>query len=166
VKAPIGIYNNPSATGIDIGGALYEKIIALDPARVVVSKDGSGHIFRTPDVLSRCPGFALLQGHARLMFAALLHGAPGTDFVMASVLPEKFVALYDHIAVHKNLDAARQTYERLLPLFRLMLRYDVTRLAKAIAPTLGLKLGPHRAPVLPLPDADRAEIQRVVAALD
>jgi 4-hydroxy-tetrahydrodipicolinate synthase len=166
VKIPIGIYNNPSATGIDIGAALYEKIIGLDPRRITVSKDGSGQVFRTADVLARCKDFSLLQGHARLMLAALIHGAPGTDFVLASLLPGPFLAIHDNVVVHRNIDKAKQEFERLMPLFRLMQKYDVSRLAKAMAPMLGLRLGPHRQPVLPLPDAARAEIQGAVRELD
>jgi 4-hydroxy-tetrahydrodipicolinate synthase len=160
VKIPLGIYNNPGATGIDIGAPLYEKIIGLDPARIVVSKEGSGVLARTPDVLARCPGFSLLQGHARLMLGALLHGAPGTDFALASLLPREFLAIYD-AAVQGKPQQARAAYDRLLPVFRLMQKYDVTRLAKAMGPAFGLRLGPHRPPVLELPQADRAEILRV-----
>ena len=164
VDIPIGIYNNPSATGIDIGAALYERIVALDPARIVVSKDGSGQLFRTPDVLARCKDFSLLQGYAQLMLAALIHGAPGTDFALASLLPNHFVEIYDHV-MHADLDRATQSYGRLLPLFRLMEKYNVTRLARTMAPMVGLELGPHREPLLPMPDADRAEIRRVVNEL-
>jgi 4-hydroxy-tetrahydrodipicolinate synthase len=164
VRAPLGIYNNPGSTGIDIGAALYERIVALDRKRIVVSKEGSGVLARTPDVLARCPGFSLLQGHARLMLGALLHGAPGTDFVLASLLPRQFVAVYD-AAVKGDAGAARAAYDRLLPLFRLMQRHDVTRLAKAMAPAFGLKVGPHRAPVLELPSEARAEILRTAEEL-
>jgi len=166
VDTQLGIYNNPSATGIDIDASLYEKIIALDPARITVSKDGSGKLFRTPDVLARCKDFSLLQGYAQLMLGALLHGAPGTDFAMASLLPGHFVEIYDSIAVHADIERARRAYARLLPLFRLMERYDVTRLAKAAAPMFNLNLGPHREPVLPLPEAARREIERVIGEVN
>ena len=165
VDVPVGIYNNPSATGIDIDAALYEKIVGLDPARITVSKDGSGKLFRTPDVLSRCKNFSLLQGYAQLMLGALLHGAPGTDFAMASLLPGHFLEIYESIALHRDIDRAKLAYDRLLPLFRLMERYDVTRLAKALAPMIGVSLGPHRKPVLPLADAVRWELDRVVQEL-
>ncbi len=165
VSIPVGIYNNPSATGIDIDATLYEKIVRLDPSRITVSKEGSGQLFRTPDVLARCKEFSLLQGYAQLMLAALLHGAPGTDFVMASLLPGHFLRIYDNIVVHTNIAKAKQAYEQLLPLFRLMERYDVSRLAKVLAPMFNLNLGPHREPVLPLPDATRAEIHRVAREL-
>lgn len=164
VTIPVGIYNNPSATDIDISAALYEKIVALDPARITVSKDGSGDLSRTSDVLSRCKDFSYLQGHARLMLDSLLQGAPGSDFVLASLLPGHFLAIYDNV-VSGNVEQARAAHDRLLPLFGLMKKYDVTRLAKAIAPMFGLNVGPHRLPVLPLPDADRAEIHRVVGEL-
>jgi 4-hydroxy-tetrahydrodipicolinate synthase len=165
VALPIGIYNNPSATGIDISAELYERIVKLDPARIVVSKDGSGHLFRTPDVLARCKDFSLLQGYAQMMLAALLHGAPGTDFALASLLPRHFVAIYDHVVVRADLAQAKEAYARLLPLFRLMEKYNVTRLAKAVAPMVGLDLGPHREPLLPLPPEQTAEIRRVIDAL-
>jgi 4-hydroxy-tetrahydrodipicolinate synthase len=165
VELPIGIYNNPSATGIDIGAELYERIVKLDPARIVVSKDGSGALFRTSDVLARCKDFSLLQGYAQLMLAALLYGAPGTDFAMASLLPRHFLAIYDHAVVQPDLAKARTAHLRLLPLFRLMERYNVTRLAKAVAPMVGLELGPHRAPLLPLSSEQTAEIRRVVEEL-
>lgn len=165
VDVPIGIYNNPSATGVDISADLYERIIELDRARVLVSKDGSGNIFRTPDVLARCKDFSLLQGYAQLMLAALLHGAPGTDFAMASLLPRHFLAIYDGLIVESDVAKATQAYARLLPLFRLMERYNVTRLARAVAPMVGLELGPHREPLLPLASDHTEEIRRVIDAL-
>jgi 4-hydroxy-tetrahydrodipicolinate synthase len=165
VELPIGIYNNPSATGIDISADLYERIVKLDPSRVVVSKDGSGDLFRTPDVLARCTDFSLLQGYAQMMLAALLHGAPGTDFAMASLLPRHFLAIYDHAVVQPDLARSKEAYATLLPLFRLMEKYNVTRLAKAVAPMVGLDLGPHREPLLPLPSEQTAELRRVVDAL-
>lgn len=164
VETPLGIYNNPSATGIDIGAALYQRIIALDPQRILVSKDGSGNLFRTVDVLARCPGFALLQGHVRLMLGALMHGAPGTDFVLSGVLPAQVVAIWD-AAEAGDMRAAKAAYDRLLPVFRLMQRIDVTRLAKAMAGILGLRLGPHRKPVLPLPEAVLTEIRQALDAV-
>jgi len=163
VDVPIGIYNNPSATGIDIGAELYERIVRLDPGRIVVSKDGSGALFRTPDVLARCPDFSLLQGYAQLMLGAFMHGAPGTDFAMASVLPSPFLAIYRHAVVERDVGRAADTYRQLLPLFRLMERHNVTRLVRAIAPMVGLaNLGPHRAPLLPMATEQLAEIRRVI----
>jgi 4-hydroxy-tetrahydrodipicolinate synthase len=165
VSIPVGIYNNPGSTGVDISADLYAKIVALDPARITVSKDGSGNLFRTSDVLARCPGFSLLQGHARLLFAALLYGAPGSDFVLASVLPAQVVAIYD--ATQKgNIDAARCAHDKLIPIFRLMQQFDVTRLAKAIATARGINLGPHRPPVLSLSETDHQIIRRAVAELE
>jgi 4-hydroxy-tetrahydrodipicolinate synthase len=166
VELPIGIYNNPSATGIDIGAELYERIVKLDPARIVVSKDGSGALFRTSDVLARCKDFSLLQGYAQLMLAALLYGAPGTDFAMASLLPRHFLAIYDHAVAQPDLAKAQAAHNRLVPLFRLMERYNVTRLAKAVAPMVGLDLGPHRTPLLPLPAEQTAEIRAVIEELE
>ena len=165
VEVPIGIYNNPSATGIDISADLYERIVKLDPTRILVSKDGSGHLFRTPDILARCKDFSLLQGYAQMMLAALLYGAPGTDFAMASLLPRHFLAIYDSLVVESNLAKAKEAFGRLLPLFRLMERYNVTRLSKAVAPMVGLDLGPHREPLLPMPPGQTDEIRRVIDAL-
>jgi 4-hydroxy-tetrahydrodipicolinate synthase len=165
VDLPLGIYNNPSATGIDISADLYERIVRLDPTRIVVSKDGSGDLFRTPDILARCTDFSLLQGYAQMMLAALLHGAPGTDFAMASLLPRHFLAIYESLVVESDLTKAKEAYSRLLPLFRVMERYNVTRLSRAVAPMVGLDLGPHREPLLPLPPEDADEIRAVIEAL-
>ena len=165
VAVPIGIYNNPSATGFDISADLYERIVALDPTRILVSKEGSGHLFRTPDVLARCKDFSLLQGYAQMMLAALLHGAPGTDFAMASLLPRHFLAIYDSLVLECDIAKATKAYERLLPLFRLMERNNVTRLSKAVAPLVGLELGPHREPLLPLRSEQTDEIRNVIDAL-
>lgn len=107
----------------------------------------------------------MLQGYAQLMLGALVHGAPGTDFAMASLLPAHFVRIYESVALHGDLAMARQAYDRLLPLFRLMEKYDITRMAKALAPMFNLELGPHREPVLPLAAGARAEIHRVVAEI-
>jgi hypothetical protein len=46
-----------------------------------------------------------------------------------------------------------------------MERYNVTRLSRAVAPMVGLDLGPHREPLLPLPPEDADEIRAVIDAL-
>ena len=81
------------------------------------------------------------------------------------VIISTFTHVQAPFAVHADLERAMQSYRRLLPLFRLMEKYNVTRLARAIAPMVGLALGPHREPLLPLPPAETAEIRRVVDEL-
>ena len=95
-----------------------------------------------------------------------MYGAPGTDFAMASLLPRHFLAIYDHAVVQPDLAKAQAAHNRLVPLFRLMERYNVTRLAKAVAPMVGLDLGPHRTPLLPLPAEQTAEIRAVIEELE
>jgi len=50
---PLGIYNNPATTGLDISADLYARIQGV--CNVVVTKDGAGDVFRVSEVRARCP---------------------------------------------------------------------------------------------------------------
>jgi 4-hydroxy-tetrahydrodipicolinate synthase len=165
LETPIGIYNNPEATGVEITPSAYCSII--DSTGAVVTKDAGDDLFTLPEVRNSCDDrFHYLWGNITLLPAALALGADGCCVALASVLPREVVDLYDASREHK-LESDPSTYDRLLPLFRAL---DVIgtnpRSIKALANMLGLPLGGHRDPVTVLPEPQQQLLRDALAELD
>jgi dihydrodipicolinate synthase/N-acetylneuraminate lyase len=103
---PLGIYNNPVTTGVDISADLYARIQGV--CNVVVTKDGAGDVFRVSEVRARCPRtMAYLCGTEYQSLPALVLGADGCCNAINSVAPEQVVAIYDAVQAG-DLAAARE----------------------------------------------------------
>ena len=144
VKVPIGIYNNPVTTGVDISAALYERICQLGD--VAVTKEGSGDFLRVPQLAERCPDLTQLTGTENFFLAAMLHGAHGCCNAIASVLPRQIVEIYSSIK-SENWDDAVASYNKLVPLYTFIRKHSVVRTMRALAHLLGVDIGPHRLPM-------------------
>ena len=164
VETPIGIYNNPEATGVEITPSLYCSIIENTGA--VVTKDAGDDLFNIPDIRDRCGDrFHYLWGNITLLPAALALGADGCCVALASVLPRAVVDLYDASREHK-LESDPSAYNRLLPLFRALNSIGTNpRSIKALANLRGLSLGGHRDPVTVLPEAHQQLLREALAEL-
>lgn len=157
---PLGIYNNPITTAVDISAALYGRIQAA--CNVVATKDGGGDIFRVTEVRARCPRtMAYLCGTEFQSLPALMLGADGCCNAINSVLPREVVAIYDAVQAGR-IDDARAQFERLEPLFAFIRANGVARTTKASADLLGVSFGPHRAPLQALPGEAVTKLERAL----
>jgi 4-hydroxy-tetrahydrodipicolinate synthase len=157
---PLGIYNNPVTTGVDISAALYARIQGV--CNVVATKDGGGDIFRVSEVRARCPRtMAYLCGTEFQSLPALVLGADGCCNAINSVVPREVVALYDAI-LSGDLGAARAQFDKLHPLFAFIRVHGVARTTKATADLLGISFGPHRAPLQALSAAAIARLSQAL----
>lgn len=148
VSVPLGIYNNPFSTGVDINADLYRRLAEL--GNISVTKDGSGDIFRVSQVRAACPNVRYLVGTEYLLLPALQLGADGACIAINSVLPQQMLEIYKYAVVDPEPEKALQAYERLLPVLNFFRSEGVCRSAKAIANLVGRSLGPHRPPLMPL----------------
>jgi 4-hydroxy-tetrahydrodipicolinate synthase len=149
---PIGIYNNPATTGVDITPSLYARIV--NETGAVVTKDGSGHVFNVPDVMARCgTAMTYLWGTESTLLAGLTTGADGCCLALASVFPADVVAIYDLTAA-EDLKAANDAYRTLLPMLRAFKQVGTARAVKEVARLRGFELGAPRKPLSPVTPAD------------
>ena len=83
---------------------------------------------------------------------------------VADVAPRECVALYEHVAAGE-LEAAREVYQRLLPLARFDMTPKLVQYFKAAQDEAGLAGGPCREPRLPLTAGEREELLAALAVL-
>lgn len=161
---PLGIYNNPVTTGVDISADLYARIQGV--CNVVVTKDGAGDVFRVSEVRARCPRtMAYLCGTEYQSLPALVLGADGCCNAINSVVPQQVVAIYDAVQAG-NLEAARERFQKLQPLYTFIRAHGVARTTKAAAELLGVSFGPHRLPLQALSGAAAAKLAQALREAD
>jgi 4-hydroxy-tetrahydrodipicolinate synthase len=160
---PVMLYNNPEASGVDLHP---EQIVALSAAveQIVAVKECSGDTRRIPALLAAAPQLEILVGGDDWALEGLCGGATGWVTGVADVAPRECVALYEH-CLAGELDAAREIYQRLLPLARFDMTPKLVQYFKAAQDAVGLVGGPCREPRLPLTAEERADLDAALAVL-
>jgi 4-hydroxy-tetrahydrodipicolinate synthase len=148
VPCPVGIYNNPFTTGVDISADLYKRIENV--CNVGVTKDGGGDLFRLTEIRARGTAISYLCGTDYLSLPSLLLGGDGCCNAINSVLPEQMLAIYRAVRAG-NITLALESFELMQPVFTFIRSHGVARTAKAAADILGRSFGPHRLPLQALP---------------
>jgi 4-hydroxy-tetrahydrodipicolinate synthase len=160
---PLMAYNNPEASGTDMGTALLARLHA-EIEHVVAVKECSGDARRIPALIDAAPGLEVLVGGDDWALEGFCAGATGWVSGVADVAPRDCIALYD-ACLAGELDAARAIYRRLLPLSRFDMTPKLVQYFKAAMDEVGLAGGPCRPPRMPLTDDERAALADAMAVL-
>ena len=160
---PLMAYNNPEASGVDLPPELLARLYAEVEA-VVAVKECSGDARRIPALLAAAPGLEVLVGGDDWALEGFCAGATGWVSGVADVAPAECVALYDACR-GGELEAAREIYQRLLPLSRFDMTPKLVQYFKAAMDEVGLAGGPVRPPRLELTEPERAALRDSLAVL-
>jgi len=160
---PLMAYNNPEASGTDMGTALLARLHEEIDA-VVAVKECSGDTRRIPALIDAAAGLEVLVGGDDWALEGFCGGATGWVTGVADVAPRDCVALYDACRAG-DLETARGVYRRLLPLARFDMTPKLVQYFKAAMDEVGYVGGPTRPPRLPLTDAERAALDEAMAVL-
>src|SRR5688572_21728085 len=160
---PLMAYNNPDASGIDMGTALLARLYE-EVDGVVAVKECSGDARRIPALVGAAPGLEVLVGGDDWALEGFCAGATGWVSGVADVAPRDCVALYEACRAGE-LDTARGIYRRLLPLARFDMTPKLVQYFKAAMDEAGFVGGPTRPPRLPLTGAERAALGEAMAVL-
>ena len=101
--------------------------------------------------------FAAVDSHTEGMPTRVVTGGVGT-IPGATMLERK-------LHFEAELDAAREVYQRLLPLARFDMTPKLVQYFKAAQDAVGFHGGPTRPPRLPLNDAERADLEDALLVL-
>lgn len=160
---PILLYNVPAFTGVDFAPA---TILALaEHPRIIGMKDSSVNVVKAADVLAVRPDFQIFVGSGSALLPFLSIGAAGGIMALANIAARPLRRLADAFATGRN-DEARRIQLSLVDInAATSTRFGVSGLKYAMD-RVGLYGGPARRPLLPLRAEDRAEIDRLLAALE
>ena len=160
---PVMLYNNPEASGVDLGPELIVRLAGA-VEQIVAVKECSGDARRIPALLGAAPELEVLVGGDDWALEGFCAGATGWVSGVADVAPRECVALYEHCRAGE-LAEARSVYQRLLPLSRFDMTPKLVQYFKAALDEFGLAGGPSRPPRLPLTDAELADLRGSLAVL-
>jgi len=160
VSTPIMVYNIPQHSGIDITPAFFRRLLEIDTVRYI--KDSTADLVRIQQLLAT--GGGVFNGGDPLAFAALVAGCPGCVWGAVNAMPKEAVRLHDLIAAG-DLLAARDLWNDMLPAQLFFWTHVYNAAVKAAAELAGYALGPCRAPVQPLTEAERRELEAALAPL-
>ena len=163
IELPIMLYNNPKASGS--GDLSAETVATLIERvdRIVAVKECSGDARRIAALQGA--GAEILIGGDDWALEGFFAGARGWVSGVANVAPRACVDLYEQCE-RGDADAARMTYQAMLPLARLDMRPKLVQYFKAASQGLGRDLGAPRPPRLQLSEADMADVTAALAALE
>jgi 4-hydroxy-tetrahydrodipicolinate synthase len=155
VKIPLGIYNNPGTTGVDIKPALVARIARIDNVGFI--KESSGDMSRISAIRQLTSyQISVLNGNDACTPEAIAAGVEGWFAGSANFMPERCVELFRLGYEKKDIDAMRELFQPMFPLCDYMGVKGYIRVAHTACDLLGRPMGPPRRPLRMLEPADRA----------
>jgi dihydrodipicolinate synthase/N-acetylneuraminate lyase len=158
ISIPIMYYNVPGATGVSLSA---DELAGLgDIPGVKYMKDTSGDAVTLMNLLvDKQDRISAFNGWDTLTFFGMATGAKASVWGMAGILPEHAVALWNAVAVRRDLEEGLRLWKPLWALCDFLESVNYVAVIKAAMELIGHSAGPARPPVLPL-HADQRETLR------
>jgi len=163
LSIPIMLYNNPATANVDLTPPIIARLSTIDGVDYV--KESTLEVTRIRDILELCGDRMTVFGGI-LGFESFVEGAEGWVSVGSNVMPGAFARLFALTADAQDYDAARALYRRILPVIRMVGGHAYVTATKAALEMMGRPVGGPRPPRLPATEAERAQITKVLQALD
>jgi 4-hydroxy-tetrahydrodipicolinate synthase len=163
IAIPIMAYNNPATSGVDMRPELLVSMFeTIDNLTMVKESTGDLSRMRRIDELSggRLPFY---NGSNPLVLDALRAGASGWCTAAPCLRPQPCIDLYEAVRAH-DFEKAQILYDGLKPFLQFIVAGGLATTVKAGLDLLGFPAGDPRAPLLPLDEQGRAELQDLLAA--
>ncbi len=165
VDLPVMLYNNPFTSSLDLTVELIEQLAGI--SNLVAVKEATMDVNRI-SLLKTHFGqrFDILGGgFDPYAFSALCLGATGWTTGLANLFPGKCAALYEAVAVKRDLDAGYKLHLELFEVANLLVELGLTKAVKAGLNIFGLDVGVGRAPLGSLTAEDHARLERALAKI-
>ena len=158
---PVILYNMPRNAGINISAKLAVEL-AKHP-NIIGIKDSGGNIVQIADMIRNAPeGFSVFAGSASYLFTSLVLGATGGTLALANIFPNECVRVQTLFDAGKIREARDLQMNLIDSNSAVTARWGIPGL-KAAMEMIGLYGGDPRPPLLPLKEADREELRKVLA---
>jgi 4-hydroxy-tetrahydrodipicolinate synthase len=158
IGIPIMAYNNPATSGVDMRPELLVSMFeTID--NVTMVKESTGDLSRMQRIAELSGGrLPFYNGSNPLVLDALRAGASGWCTAAPNLRPQPCIDLYDAVRAG-DLEKAQILYDDLKPLLEFIVAGGLATTVKAGLDLLGVPAGDPRAPLLPLDEQGRAELQ-------
>ena len=118
-------------------------------------------VTRIRDILDMCDGRITVFGGI-MGFESFVEGAEGWVAVGSNIMPAEMAKLFTLTVDHEDYRAARELYQEILPIIRLVAGHRYVSGSKAALDIIGYPMGSPRPPRLPLPEAELAEVEHAL----
>lgn len=162
IDLPLMVYNNPPI----YKNAVTPEILAslADVETIQAFKDSSGDTRAFTDLRNMVGDrFTLFAGLDDTVVESIMLGAVGWVSGMSNAFPQEGEALF-RLAAAGRYAEARVLYDWFMPLLHLDARPDLVQCIKLCEQIMGRGSALTRPPRLPLPDADRREVEALMAS--
>ncbi len=160
-RIPVLLYSVPQFTGVAIEVDVAARL--SEHPNIVGMKDSSGNVDRVGAILAAVPeSFELVTGASTTVLASMAVGAKGGILALADFLPELCVALYDAIVAGDKLKSLELQRRLIQPTVRIVGTMGISGVKYAMD-RRGYYGGPVRAPLLPLGEAHKKEVDTMMA---
>ncbi|RDI24221.1 dihydrodipicolinate synthase family protein [Pseudacidovorax intermedius] len=156
IDIPIMVYNNPATANVDLKPALVARLSRIDACQYI--KESTLEVTRVRDIIELC-------GDRMTVFAGILGyesfwlGAQGWVAVCSNLIPKDSARLFELVADERDMESALALYKKILPIVRWVGGHRYVAASKDGLAMMGLPVGQPRAPRLPLPPQDQAELR-------
>ena len=162
VALPIVLYNFPWRAGTEVGYEVMDGL--LDQKNVMGIKEASGDMARVYEFRLRYgTRYQMICGSDDQALDYFLWGSTCWIGGGASCAPRQHAAVLQ-AALANDFVAARSAMDKLLPLMRCLEGGSYAQKVKRGCELLGIPVGGPRQPLLALPDAERAEFDKIFLA--
>jgi 4-hydroxy-2-oxoglutarate aldolase len=160
---PVLIYSVPIFTNYTVEAPLVAKL-ATHP-NIVGIKESSGNVQRMKDIVTSTPkGFNAMTGSALMLSEALDAGAVGAILAIACVVPDACVDLYEASRRGETERVEQIKKQAIAPAAALTTKFGIAGIKWAMD-RLGYCGGAPRAPLLPVNESAKLELDAIVASL-
>jgi 4-hydroxy-tetrahydrodipicolinate synthase len=164
INIPIIIYNIPGRSVVDMSVATMARCYELK--NIVGVKDATANLARPSQTRALLgPDFCQLSGEDATALAFMAHGGAGCISVASNVAP-RLCADFQNACMAGDFKKALAIQDRLMPLHEVMFIETNPSPVKYAVSRLGFGTADMRLPMVPLTEASRWAIDKVLSDLD
>jgi 4-hydroxy-tetrahydrodipicolinate synthase len=164
-EIPLILYNVPGRCGVDISNDTTAHLRRDLPRYIVGLKEASGVVDRVSQLHGMVDReFCILSGDDSLTLPMMSVGAVGVISVVSNVIPREVTEM-THAALKGDFERAGRIHAKLFPLFKDLFIETNPVPVKAAMAMMGLIEETYRLPLVPLADANRAQVKKTLQAL-
>ncbi|MBK9155852.1 MAG: 4-hydroxy-tetrahydrodipicolinate synthase [Chloracidobacterium sp.] len=158
---PIMLYNVPSRTSSNISAETTIRLAAAHE-NIAATKEASGNYSQVMEILHNRPrNFKVFSGDDASTLPLIALGADGLVSVCANEVPKQTVKMVEH-ALKGSFHFARKAHYKLLPLMEANFIESSPAPCKFVMKEMGLLEENLRLPLVPVSEASRKVLRRVI----